>query len=55
MVPPGKTREGLMIEFEENKGRPPFFRLMNIAMFVEFALFVVGAVLSSVLSVSAGQ
>jgi len=44
-----------MIDIEKNKRRPPFFRLMNIAIFVEFALFVVGAVLSSVLSVSAGQ
>lgn len=44
-----------MIDNEENRESPPYFRLMNIAMFVEFAVFVVGAVLSSVLSVSAGQ
>jgi hypothetical protein len=44
-----------MIEHEENSRPLPVFRLMNIALFVEFAIFVAGAILSSVLSVNAGQ
>ncbi len=44
-----------MIEHEKNRKPLSVFRLMNIALFVEFVLFIVGAVLSSVLSVNAGQ